>query len=328
MDNSETVYLKIKEGEVKGYFDALLESFGGEVSGNVYEVNRGRTRIRLTSYAIIPGFEISTASATHYTPVVVDRESDDNPELIHINVIKEGAMTRDYDINEKRTEADTSKGIFINNGLFPMIVTHPPNALLQSISFKISKDALRELIPEALDTFETLFESNEPVAYHTHLPVELEALVEDIFVFKKSEFGSKPLVVARSLELFTLLLRSVRKLVDKDELHGLHIDDYQRLLKLKDQLLSSFDQRISVEGLASEFGISVSKLKRDFKALFNTSVYQFYTHARMDEAYRRLQSGKYSVMEVGYDLGYQNLSKFSSMFKKVKGINPKDVMPV
>lgn len=326
MDNSESVYLKIKEGEAKNYFDALIECFGGEVSENVYEVNRGRTRIKLTSYAVISGFEISTTSATHYTSVVVDRESDDNPELVHINVIKEGLMTRDYDSKEKRTEADSSKGIFIYNGLFPMKVTHPPNALLESVAFKINRNALQVLIPEAIDTFEALFGSNEPVAYHTHLPAELETLVEDIFVFKKSEFGSKTLVVARSLELFTLLLRSVRKLVDKDELHGLHIDDYNRLLKLKDQLLSSFDQRISVEELASEFGISVSKLKRDFKTLFNTSVYQFYTHAKMDEAHRRLKTGNFSVMEVGYDLGYQNLSKFSQMFKKIKGINPKEVM--
>ncbi|WP_321367947.1 AraC family transcriptional regulator [uncultured Draconibacterium sp.] len=328
MDDLESIYLKIKEGETKSYFNALEECFGGEVSGNVYEVNRGRTRIRLTSYSIIPGFEISTTSATHYTPVIIDRESDDNPDLIHLNVIKEGQLTRDYDSMEKRTEADSSKGIFIYNGLFPMRITHPPNALLESVSFKISKNALQVLLPEATTIFEALFGSNDPVAYHTHLPVELNTLVEDIFHFKKNEFGSKPLVIARSLELFTLMLRSIRKLVDKDELNGLHIDDYQRLLNIKDQLLSSFDQRVSVEGLASEFGISVSKLKRDFKTLFNTSVYQFYTHARMDEAYRRLRSGKYSVMEVGYDLGYQNLSKFSSMFKKVKGINPKDVMPV
>jgi len=46
----------------------------------------------------------------------------------------------------------------------------------------------------------------------------------------------------------------------------------------------------------------------------------------MDEAFRRLRSGDFSDMEVGYDLGYQNLSKFSKMFKKVKGISPCEVI--
>lgn len=47
----------------------------------------------------------------------------------------------------------------------------------------------------------------------------------------------------------------------------------------------------------------------------------------MDEAYRRLNSGKYSVTEVGYDLGYSNLSKFSEMFKRMKGIPPSQALP-
>ena len=52
----------------------------------------------------------------------------------------------------------------------------------------------------------------------------------------------------------------------------------------------------------------------------------FYNQARMDEAYRRLKSGRYSVSEVGYDMGYSSLSKFSSMFKKLKGILPNEVV--
>ena len=99
-------------------------------------------------------------------------------------------------------------------------------------------------------------------------------------------------------------MNSVVSLVNKDELNGLHKDDYERLLEIRSKLLSSFTQKISVDDLAAEFGFSTSKLKRDFKTLFQTSIYRFYTHAKMDEAYRRPKTGNYSVMEVGYDLGY------------------------
>ncbi len=100
------------------------------------------------------------------------------------------------------------------------------------------------------------------------------------------------------------------------------------LMRIKKHLLDSLTDTINVEAIAEEFAISVSKLNRDFKALFDMTIYKFYTHAKMDEAYRRLQSGQYSVTEVGYDLGYNSLSKFSEMFKKVKGINPKEVVPL
>lgn len=110
------------------------------------------------------------------------------------------------------------------------------------------------------------------------------------------------------------------------QLNGLHADDYHRLQRIRKKIQSSLEEGIKPEALAEEFGINVSKLKRDFKPLFDSSVYQFFTHCRMDEAYRRLKTGEFSVMEVGYDLGYSNLSKFSEMFKKVKGVSPKDIV--
>ncbi len=47
---------------------------------------------------------------------------------------------------------------------------------------------------------------------------------------------------------------------------------------------------------------------------------------KMDEAYNRLKSGDFSVSEVAYDLGYENPSKFTQMFKKLKGFNPSEVI--
>ncbi len=328
MAKKDEIVVKVQEGSAQNYFDALLQTFGGELKGRRYTVDQGKTSIRMESYALLPEFEFTTTVAKHSQTIVLERESDNNPDQVYINVIKAGNITRDYESAATNPEADSTKGIFIYNGLFSMNITHPANTTLESISYTLSKTALLRFLPEAAEIYDSLFGSKEPVAYHTALPVELDSLAEDIFYFKKSEFGKIPLVVARCLELFTVLMKNVKKLVDKDELHGLHPDDYQRLLKIKDHLLSSFDTRISMEEIAADFGISVSKLKRDFKTLFDTSVYQFYTHAKMDEAYRRLQSGEYTVMEVGYDLGYTNLSKFSQMFKKVKGINPKEVLPI
>lgn len=328
MSKKDYTHISLKEGASENYFNALLESFGGKVKGNTYFINEAKTQIKMSAYPIIPGFEFITTISKHYKPVIMDRRPDDDPEMIHIGLMQEGIVDQQFGEHQQFMEAGTTAGVFINNGLFPIQMHYPANLAHKALNIKIKRRALLQIMPEALSIFDSLFGSDEPVAYHTHLPPELSSLMDDIFMFKESEFGKTPLVVARGLELFTLLMRSVQKLVNKDELHGLHIDDYERLMLVKERLLSSFEEKITIESLASEFGTSLSKLKRDFKTLFDTSVYQFYTHAKMDEAYRRLKTGQYSVMEVGYDLGYQNLSKFSQMFKKVKGINPKEVVAV
>ena len=325
---TQRTLLRIKEGPAKNYFDAMHLHFGGELGPRSYQVNKASISVLMTSYIISTNLELLVTEGKHSNAIDVDRMPDEDPEYIHINIFTEGHLTQSYDNKRNLAEAGTTKGAFIYNGMFPLKAEFPGNVRFKSISFKFKRRALEEILPEALLTFDSLFGTQEAIAYHFQLPREIERLIDDIFYFRAGDFGNQSMVIARGLEVFTSLFLFAQNHIDKNEMNGLHVDDYQRLLQIKEKLLASFDQKITLEGIANEFGLSVSKLKRDFKILFNCSIYQFYTHAKMDEAFRLLKSGDYSVMQVGYDLGYQNLSKFSEMFKKVKGITPKQVMGI
>ena len=70
------------------------------------------------------------------------------------------------------------------------------------------------------------------------------------------------------------------------------------------------------------YGLSVLKIKRGFRVLFNNSVYGLFQAERMQEARRRLANGNTSVMTVAADLGYANASHFSAAFQKQFGVTP------
>jgi len=218
--------------------------------------------------------------------------------------------------------------VFLYNALFPITVEVPANSNLKLIGFKFDISKNESVIRDALTSISQLFNENKGVAYHTNLSQESERLFKDILHYYSLERHRKALIVSRAIESFTILATNLEKLNNEDELNGLHIDDYSRLQRIKQKLLINFEHRVTVDELAESHGVSVSKLKRDFKMLFNCSITQFYTNAKMDEAYCRLKSGEYTVSEVGYDMGYSNLSKFSEMFKKVKGISPRDVIKI
>ncbi|WP_430817125.1 helix-turn-helix domain-containing protein [Carboxylicivirga sp. RSCT41] len=318
--------LNIQEGPASNYIEALHQKFGGQRTSNTYSINIASIACHLTTYEIHKGLELVVTEGLYNKILEARHIPDDYPDYIHINIFKEGQLTRHYSSKKEHVEAGTTKGVFAHNGMFPLVAEFPANHSFKSIGFKFHKDALMELMPEAMETYEALFGDHKPITYHASLPKEIERITDDIFYFRECDFGNRSLVMARGLEAFTALWMMAKNQNANNDLNGLHVDDYKRLLQIKEKLLGSFDQKIVIEDIALEYGISASKLKRDFKSLYDCSIYQFYTHAKMDEAYRRLKSGEYSVMEVGYDLGYQNLSKFSSMFKKVKGISPKDVL--
>nr|WP_319397968.1 AraC family transcriptional regulator [uncultured Carboxylicivirga sp.] len=323
----DTTILKVTEGGMNNYFKVVEEVFEQKRIKNRFEIQKGSNYFHLSSQLIAADFELGVLSTNFYNNIVVDRIANERPDYYHFNMIKEGKIMQDYDNEEKTAEAGTNKGVFVYNGGFPLKSNIPANQDYKAIVFKVSKQAIAEIMPEAIPIIETLFENDEPTAYHTQLPIEMERLLTELYEFNSGIFGKNTMVLSRGLELFTMLLNSIKQLLEKDELHGLHIDDYNRLLLIKKEMLDNIEGKINVEEIAKQFAISKSKLQRDFKTLFDISVYQFFAQAKMDEAYRRLKTGKFTVMQVGYDLGYNSIPKFSIMFKKNKGINPSDVIP-
>jgi AraC-like DNA-binding protein len=78
----------------------------------------------------------------------------------------------------------------------------------------------------------------------------------------------------------------------------------------------------SVEELASEFYLSPSTVKRQFKKAFGIGLYDYYLAKKMELAKTMLETGKEKVSTVAFYLGYENPSHFISSFKKIYGHSP------
>jgi len=77
--------------------------------------------------------------------------------------------------------------------------------------------------------------------------------------------------------------------------------------------------------LSRKRGMSGTKMKELFRKIFGDSIYNYYQQARMSEAASLLKNNKHlSISDIGYSLGYINISHFSKIFKKYTGINPKE----
>lgn len=92
--------------------------------------------------------------------------------------------------------------------------------------------------------------------------------------------------------------------------------------KIKETVLSNMDRNLTIDELAFLCNMSASTFKRHFAELFHTSPKKYFTENRMQKAKQLLQMKK-RVSEIYLELGYENLSSFSSEFKKHFGLSPK-----
>lgn len=81
---------------------------------------------------------------------------------------------------------------------------------------------------------------------------------------------------------------------------------------------------LNVEMLAEEIGISRVHMHRKLKELTNQSARDFIKNIRMKQAAFLLATKKINIGEVGYSVGYSNLSHFSKSFKSYYGVSPKE----
>ena len=100
-------------------------------------------------------------------------------------------------------------------------------------------------------------------------------------------------------------------------------DNVRKIRKAKEIILAQMVEPPSLQELAEEIDLSLSKLKEGFKQLYGETVYGYLLTHKMEEARRMLASGKYNVNEVGLKVGYSTASHFIAAFKKKYNTTPK-----
>jgi transcriptional regulator GlxA family with amidase domain len=81
-------------------------------------------------------------------------------------------------------------------------------------------------------------------------------------------------------------------------------------------------EKISVEELALRFAIGRRHFERRFKKATNNTPVEYIQRVKIEAAKKDLESGRKTVNEVMYDVGYSDIKAFRTVFKKITGLSP------
>ena len=102
--------------------------------------------------------------------------------------------------------------------------------------------------------------------------------------------------------------------------------DRQKIIKAREILLEHIGEPITIKALSRKVAINECYLKKGFKEIFGTTIFDFYQSQRMEHAKYLLYEKGLSVTEVSHLLGYSSISHFSTAFKKQTGIKPCELL--
>ncbi|MBS1510664.1 MAG: helix-turn-helix transcriptional regulator [Bacteroidetes bacterium] len=103
-------------------------------------------------------------------------------------------------------------------------------------------------------------------------------------------------------------------------------DDREKIVNAREILLKHIGEPLTIKALSRKVAINECYLKKGFKELFGTTIFDFYQTQRMEHAKYLLYDKGLSVTEVSSLLGYSSISHFSTAFKKHTGIKPCELL--
>ncbi|WP_420150763.1 helix-turn-helix domain-containing protein [Spirosoma sp.] len=193
-----------------------------------------------------------------------------------------------------------------------------------TINIEVDAEYLKESIElsEKTPVLQSLLENTQPLLFEELIFSSLQHIVDEIVNEAVDEALELFFLKIKSEELICRLLIELTKREEK-QLLALNGHDISTIYKLKEQMLEHLATPPVIHKLAVTAHMSPSKLKRLFKQIFGKSIFRYYQEFRMKEAARLLKEEKLSVSEVGYQLGFTNLSHFSRAFNEHIGAKPK-----
>nr|WP_245891735.1 helix-turn-helix domain-containing protein [Flavobacterium faecale] len=112
--------------------------------------------------------------------------------------------------------------------------------------------------------------------------------------------------------------------IEPSEFSTTKVDDnlLTKILEIVESKLT--DETLNVQFIASECGLSQANLNKKLKALTGKSTAAFIRSIRLKRAAKLLSTGRYSVSDVTYEVGFTDLKYFRNSFKEEFLVSPSD----
>ncbi|HYM93891.1 MAG TPA: AraC family transcriptional regulator [Chitinophagaceae bacterium] len=102
--------------------------------------------------------------------------------------------------------------------------------------------------------------------------------------------------------------------------------DREKISNAREILIQHIGEPITIKELSRKVAINECYLKKGFKEMFGTTIFDFYQSQRMEHAKYLLYEKGLSVTDVSMLLGYSSISHFSTAFKKHTGLKPCELL--
>lgn len=211
-------------------------------------------------------------------------------------------------------------------GEHPLFYTFLPGHRIKALVINISAEwvfrEFRDADPDLLFQAHDLFYDKKPLLFTEEASITMHHSLGDMQDLMSRDRADSFYARTKTLSILHDIFRRLQTTQSQDKKES-NIQLHAKMLAVEKILDEYLDKNLpSLKEIAKQVALSESTLKRNFKKVYDVSVYEFYLRKKMQLARHLLDQQPISVKEVAYMLGYEKTSNFITMFKKYYDFSP------
>jgi AraC-like DNA-binding protein len=189
------------------------------------------------------------------------------------------------------------------------------------IDFNVIKNAIHsigedQLIIEWQKNINSIFNGNTLIIEKASY--DLRKIAQEIDSISNDNMMGYMKLKLKTIELLATFLEEK----SKESLKNIKNKDIEKITQAKEIINENIENTPAVKDLATQLNISVYKLQKGFKDLTGDTVYEYIKKVKIEKAKYLLKNTNLSILEIANEIGYENPSKFSNMFKRYNETTP------
>ena len=226
-------------------------------------------------------------------------------------------IDNDYTWEEKQNRAS----VLLTSSLYDFAYQASKGTTMRSINVLVTRNWLGQYLDiKSMDEVLEKYLQLKTGSYNfAPFDIEYRALFNEVMdeedaVMKRSILENRIMMMVE--KFLTQLYQRMDQLAAGDKIK-ISPDEVKRLMEVESYLVKDFSTPPPpISYLSRVAAMSATTLKNKFKKLYGTNLYEYFQKSRMHKAKVLLMAQKYSIKEIGSQLGYSNLSNFATAFKK------------
>lgn len=156
---------------------------------------------------------------------------------------------------------------------------------------------------------------------HPFAPPDMISVINQILDARYNEPLQK---IYYDIKVSELLFFALRPTDQKEGGNGIPINahDEMKMQEVKEWLENNLDSPLTLPEIARLIGTNEFKLKKGFKQVFGTTVFDYLLKLRMERARQLLKETNKQIHEIAYLTGYSSHSAFTNAFTRHFGYSP------